>query len=120
MDEFFTNQQYPSVEAKTGLVAFLDILGYKNLTMSTEKIAGIVFGVLRRAQYQKDIVASSVNPLGHCDEETLRACRGQMAICKTEFDKLLKSPPGDLEEAWEAKNAELREMGLPTVPMPEE
>jgi len=53
-----------------------------------------------------------------CDER-LSLERGQVAICRKEFDALEKAG-GDIEAAWEQKNEELRDMGLPTTPLPTE
>lgn len=51
-----------------------------------------------------------------CDER-LAIERGHVAIYRKAFDAMEKSG-GDIETIWEQKNEELREMGLPTVPMP--
>lgn len=53
-----------------------------------------------------------------CDER-LAIERGHVAIYSKEFDKLRKARPQDIEAQWESKNEELRDMGLPTVIMPE-
>lgn len=53
-----------------------------------------------------------------CDER-LAIERGQVAIYNKDFEKLRKAKPQDIEAQWEAKNEELRDMGLPTVIMPE-
>lgn len=52
-----------------------------------------------------------------CDER-LAIERGYVALYRKEFDAL-KQSGGDIESAWEQKNDELREMGLPTVLMPD-
>lgn len=49
-----------------------------------------------------------------CDER-LAIERGKVAIYNNDFEKLRKDNPQDIEAQWEAKNAELRDMGLPTI-----
>ena len=44
---------------------------------------------------------------------------GQVAIYRKDFEKLRKAKPRDIEALWESKNDEIRNMGLPTVIMPE-
>ena len=51
-----------------------------------------------------------------CDER-LATERGLVDSYKKDFDRLEKKG-GNIEDAWEKKNAELRSMGLPTVLMP--
>jgi len=53
-----------------------------------------------------------------CDER-LETERGLVNAYRKDFEILTKKG-GDIEEAWEKKNAELRSMGLPTLPMPQE
>ena len=52
-----------------------------------------------------------------CDER-LATERGLVESYKRDFERLEKKG-GDTENEWEKKNAELRSMGLPTLPMPE-
>ena len=67
-DNLHMNNHYPTAETKKGLVAFLDILGYRNLEKSS-KTAGIVFGIIEKAQHYRNINVASVNPMRHCDNE---------------------------------------------------
>ena len=53
-----------------------------------------------------------------CDER-LETERGLVSAYRKDFEILIKKG-GDIEDAWEKKNAELRSMGLPTLPMPQE
>ena len=53
-----------------------------------------------------------------CDER-LAIERGKVAIYNNDFEKLRKDNPQDIEAQWESKNAELRDMGLPTIILPE-
>ena len=53
-----------------------------------------------------------------CDER-LETERGLVSAYRKDFEILAKKG-GDIEDAWEKKNAELRSMGLPTLPMPQE
>lgn len=52
-----------------------------------------------------------------CDER-MEIERGKLAIYKKELENLSKSAPSNLESLWEAKNDELRDMGLPTIILP--
>ena len=52
-----------------------------------------------------------------CDER-LATERGLVDSYKKDFDRLEKKG-GDIEDAWEKKNDELRSMGLPTLPLPD-
>lgn len=54
-----------------------------------------------------------------CDER-LAIERGKVSIYNKYFDELCKDKPQDIEVKWEAKNDELRDMGLPTVMIPED
>lgn len=53
-----------------------------------------------------------------CDER-LETERGLVESYRRDFDLLIKKG-GDIEDAWEKKNAELRSIGLPTLPMPQD
>ena len=53
-----------------------------------------------------------------CDER-LATERGLVESYRRDFERLQKKA-GEIEEAWERKNAELRSMGLPTLPLPED
>lgn len=53
-----------------------------------------------------------------CDER-LEIERGKLAIYKKGLENLSKSSPANLESLWESKNDELRDMGLPTLLLPD-
>ena len=53
-----------------------------------------------------------------CDER-LKIERGKFAIYKKDLENLSKSSPSNLESLWESKNDELRDMGLPTLLLPD-
>ena len=53
-----------------------------------------------------------------CDER-LEIERGKLAIYKKDLENFSKSSPSNLESLWESKNDELRDMGLPTLLLPD-